>query len=329
MKKLRAGIIGTGGIAGVHLSNIKLIDSVELVCGCDIKEDILNRRAKEFNFKPYTFYEEMLNKEKLDFVLLCTHQTVRKEPIAFCAEKGIPVFTEKPPASDSKTAGEIEKIIKSKNLTVSVGFVFRYLKIVTKAIELLHGRKILLLQLQYLCGMMYPESRSKDIFYRKEISGGLIGDQAIHMLDLCRYILQDEIKEIQVFGANVMQPKTKDITTEESVVINMRSQKDSLISYLHTWTHRGFEATVEIFASDAKLLLGLFSGKLTGVIDGVEISYSPEESPSLHFSELYEFVKHLENGKGKILSTYSDSIKTMEVVEGAMKSIDNNKIVKL
>jgi len=329
MKKLRAGIIGTGGIAGVHLASIKLIDSVELVCGCDIREDVLNKRAKEFNFKPYISYEEMLNKEEVDFILLCTHQTVRKEPISLCAEKGIPVFTEKPPASDLKEAREIEKIIKNKNLTVSVGFVFRYLKIAAKAMELLRGRKILLMRLQYLCNMMYPDCRGSDVFYRREISGGLIGDQAIHMLDLCRYLLQDEIKEIQAFGSNVMQPKTKDITSEESVIINMRSQKEVLISYLHTWTYRGWDWRVEIFAPDAKLTLDLSDRKLTGVIDGMEISYSPEESEVFHFPELDEFVKYLKNGKGKILSTYSDSIKTMEVVEGAMKSIDNNEIIKL
>lgn len=324
MEKVRVGIIGTGGIARTHLSNVKKIEPAELICGCDVNESIVNQRAKEYGFKPYNSYEEMLGKEKIDCVLLCTPQMVRKEPIAFCVGKGIPVFTEKPPAQDLKTAKEINNIIEENKVTVSVGFVFRYLSMVNKAMELLKGRHILLLQLQYLCPMMYPDSRGKDFYYKRELSGGMIGDQAIHLLDLCRYVLQDEIDGVQAFGANIMQPKTKDITSEESAVMNMRSKKGTLISYLHTWTHRGWSMKMEIFAPDAKILLDLSSRKLTGVIDGLEISFAPQESQGHHFYELNEFIKYVKDGTGKILAPYSDSVKTMALVEGILKSIDDN-----
>ena len=329
MKKLRAGIIGTGGISGAHLGNMKESESAEVVCGCDLNEELVKQKARDFNFKPYTSYEEMLDKEKPDFVILCTTQVVRKEPITACAKRGIPVFTEKPPASDSKTAEEIDKIIKEKKLAVSVGFVFRYLKIVNKAMELLKNRPILILQVQYLASMMYPDSRAKDYYYKRELSGGMIGDQGIHMLDLCRYILQDEIDEVQAFGANVMQPKTKDITTEESAIINLHSTRGALVSYMHTWTHRNWGGKMEIFAPDARLELDLFARKMTGTIDGVDICFVPQEHAGFHFSELDEFARYVKDGSGKILSTFSDSIKTMVLTETVLKSIDDGAVIKI
>jgi len=207
--------------------------------------------------------------------------------------------------------------------------VFRYMKVINKAMELLKGREILILQIQYLASMMYPDAREKGYYYQREVSGGMIGDQAIHILDLCRYILQDEMKEVQAFGANVMQPKTKEITTEESAIMNMLSTKNTLVSYMHTWTHRTWGGRMEIFAPEARLEIDLFGRKMTGVVDGMEISYAPPENPGFHYSELEEFVKYIADGTGKILSPYSDTVKTMELLEGVMKSIDDDTVVKL
>lgn len=326
-KKLRVGIIGTGNISRVHLNNLEKIDSVKLVCACDIDEDKISEVSKKYNCSSYTSYKEMLDREKLDMVLLCTPQMIREEPIAFCAEKNIPVFTEKPPAADIEIAKRIEGIIKKHNLIVSVGFVFRYLKIVEKAIHLLRERKILLLQLQYLCPMMYPDTRGRDFYYNRDLSGGLIIDQAIHLLDLCRYILQDEIEEVHAYGANIFQPKTKKITTEESVVMNMRSKKGVLISYLHTWIHREWSCYLEIFAPEVRLILDLFHGKLNGIVDGMQISFSPKDDG--YFSELSEFVEVVKGNSSKILSSYSDSVKTMKLAVGIVRSIDTNKIIKI
>lgn len=35
-KKIRVGIIGTGGIANAHMNQYKIFDDVEVVCGADI-----------------------------------------------------------------------------------------------------------------------------------------------------------------------------------------------------------------------------------------------------------------------------------------------------
>ena len=328
MKELRAGIIGIGSIARVHLANLEKIDSVKLVAACDIDQEKILEISKKYNCASYTSYREMLGREKLDMLFLFTPQVVREEPIKLCILKDIAVFTEKPPARDLETAKRIEKIVENHSVLVSVGFVFRYLRIVEKAIHLLKGRKILLLQCQYLCPIMYPDSRLSDFFYNRELSGGLVIDQAIHLLDLCRYLLQDEIEEVHAYGANSFQPKTKKITTEESVVMNMRSKKGTLISYLHTWVHRGWSSCFEIFAPNVRLTLDLFHKKLEGTVDEMRISFCPEDNGYL--SEISEFTEVVKGNSGsQILSNYSDSVKTMELAVGIAESIDTDSIVNV
>ena len=326
-QKLKAGVIGTGGISGVHLANLKKIKSVKLISICDMDRDRALKVASEQCCKAYTSYEEMLQ-EELDMVFLFTPQMVREGPISICAKRKIPVFTEKPPASDLKTARKIETVIRKSRLTVSVGFMFRYLKIIEKVQQLLKGRPILALQLQYLCPMMYSDNRLRNFFYDRKASGGLVGDQAIHLLDLCRYLLNTEIEEVHAYGANIFHPKTKKVTTEETVTVNMVSKKGILISYLHTWVHRGWNSRVEIFAPDVRITLDLFKNKLNGVVDGKKVCFGPADDG--YFSELKGFIDQVRKSKdGDIRSTYSDSVKTMALVAGVMDSIDKRKPVKL
>jgi len=331
VKKLKAAIIGTGGISKAHLDNIThMAEKVELVCGCDINAGNLDQKALQYGFRKYSDYEDMLKAEQVDFVILATPQMVRKGPIEFCVGRKIPVFTEKPPASDLKTAREIYDIIKTSKTVVSVAFLFRYNPIVKKTFELLKGRQMLLLDIQYLCPMMYPENRGRDFFYSKELSGGLIMDQAIHFLDLIRYVLNDEITQVHAFGANLMQKKTRENTTEESVVMNMRSGKGTLISYLHTWTHKKWELSMDIFAPHAKINLDLAANSLKGLLNEVDISCSPPlKHNSPYFYELEEFVNYLRDGTGTILSPYEDSVKTMALADAVLRSIDSGETVEL
>ncbi len=330
MKKLKAGIIGTGGISRVHLENLALMkDRVEMVSGCDIDQEALSGKAGKYGFKEYNSFVSMLDAEDLDFVLLCTPQMFRKVPIAECVRRKIPVFTEKPPAADLRTAREIESITSRGETPVAVAFLFRYMPVVSKAIELLGERGILLLDIRYLCPMMYPDRRGKEFFYRKELSGGIVMDQAIHFLDLTRYLLKGGIDRVCAFGANVMQEKNPRVTTEESITMSMRSGSGALVSYLHTWTNRQWEIGMEIFAPWARIRIDFTSNTLSGTVDGENVSFAPEKRGNIYYEELAEFVDYLAGGRGRILSPYPDSVKTMELADAVMESVDRGEAVNV
>ena len=74
MGKIRIGIIGCGGIArGAHISSYLKIPDVELVACVDIVREKAEETAKTFNIPHwYTDYREMLEKEDLDGVSICT-----------------------------------------------------------------------------------------------------------------------------------------------------------------------------------------------------------------------------------------------------------------
>ena len=64
-KKLRIGIIGTGGISHSHIAGYqKLANRVEVVAACDINEPKLTAYCKQFGIpKQYTDYNECFSED--------------------------------------------------------------------------------------------------------------------------------------------------------------------------------------------------------------------------------------------------------------------------
>ena len=76
MSKLKVAIIGCGGIAnGKHMPSLAQVPEVEMVAFCDIVVERAEKAAKKFGIegaRVYADYTELLKKEELDVVHVCT-----------------------------------------------------------------------------------------------------------------------------------------------------------------------------------------------------------------------------------------------------------------
>ena len=85
-KKLRVGIIGTGGISNAHTQKYLMMkDDVEIVAGADIVPGKAEEYFKryEIDAKAYTSHKEMLEKEELDAVSV---KATTEEGLGFSGE---------------------------------------------------------------------------------------------------------------------------------------------------------------------------------------------------------------------------------------------------
>lgn len=61
MKKIKVGIIGTGGISACHIAGYKALENVELYAFCDINKERAEKCAEKHNVKHiFTDYFEDL-----------------------------------------------------------------------------------------------------------------------------------------------------------------------------------------------------------------------------------------------------------------------------
>lgn len=127
-RKLRIGIIGTGGIAGSHIASYKKQPDVEVVAGADLIPGKAEKFFKdnEVEAKAFTDYKEMIDTMNLDAVSVCTYNRTHAECTIYALEHGLPVLLEKPMTVTLEEAIAIREAEKKSGKIVSVGFQPRF-----------------------------------------------------------------------------------------------------------------------------------------------------------------------------------------------------------
>lgn len=217
MKIFKVGIIGCGTIFPMHAQSIKNIDGARLAAVCDIKEERAKARAKAYHCNYYTNYKDMLNKEGLDAVHICTPHYLHMPMVVAAASRKINVLTEKPMGLDPAAAKKEIAAAKKNKITFGVIFQNRFnpgSQLVKKRIEdkSLGKLKAAKLVLTYC----KPDSYYKTSDWKGRLDkegGGVVIDQAIHYLDILRWLAASPVEYVE---ANVSRRMHSFINVEDS-----------------------------------------------------------------------------------------------------------------
>lgn len=122
--KLRVGIIGIGWYAlQAHVPIFRQDKRVELSAICRRNPERLAMAQKATGVeRAYTDWREMLDRENLDAVLVCTPHDLHTEPTLAALERGLHVLLEKPMALDSHEARLITEAAERANRVLLVGY---------------------------------------------------------------------------------------------------------------------------------------------------------------------------------------------------------------
>jgi len=203
MKKLKVGMIGLGKVAEVHLEAYKDVDSVDIVAGAEIRPERLELMAKEWEFKAYVDYEEMLNKEDLDIAVIMTPALSHREVTEKVAEYGVHILCEKPMTLTLDDAKAMITKCKAESVKFQYGSSYRFLCACQKAKEMIDegllGDITLLLEIQV--GGHGPENwadMGPHHYPPGTPGGGGMGlvDHGIHLIDVFRWFTGSEVQSV-------------------------------------------------------------------------------------------------------------------------------------
>ena len=130
MSKLRAGIIGCGGIArSKEMPAIRETGLVEMVAFCDLVPATAAEAAKEFGVKDaklYTDYRELLEEKQLDLVYVCVPNRCHSEISVAALNGGKHVMCEKPMAINTAEAKKMVAAAKTNNKVLTIAYQNRF-----------------------------------------------------------------------------------------------------------------------------------------------------------------------------------------------------------
>src|SRR6056297_3185253 len=201
-KEIRFGSVGLGRLGYKHAENLAFkIPGAELISVCDIDSRKLAEVKDKWSLEStYTDFKKMVENANIEAVVIASPSSFHCDQIAYALENGLHVFCEKPLGTTLEECKIAEKAVeKHPNLVFMLGFMRRYdpsYLYVKKSIEEGKiGRPIL-----FRGYSVDPESAIEGAIKYAAHSAGQFIDMAIHDIDLARWFIGSEPKEVYAIG---------------------------------------------------------------------------------------------------------------------------------
>ncbi len=188
---MKAAIVGCGSIARVHAGCIQSSDNHSLAAFADTITEKADSFAKQYNGHAYPSLEEMLEKEEIDVLHICTPHYLHVPMAVYALERGVHVFMEKPPVISKEQLEQLQAVHTGKKMGIC--FQNRYNPSVIQVKKLIDSGEAG--NINGARGIV-TWSRSKVYYtgsgWRGNLAaegGGALINQSIHTLDLLAYFL--------------------------------------------------------------------------------------------------------------------------------------------
>ena len=193
-KKLGVAIIGCGNISGSHIPNYLKLDNVEVRYFCDIIPERADRAVEKYGCGTAVYnYKELLGKDDIDIVSVCTHNDFHAPISIDFMRDGKDVLCEKPAARTLEEALEMQKVAHETGRILQIGVVNRFCDNVNHVKNLIASGE---LGEVYQVYTSFRAHRSipglGGDFTTKAVSGGgVLIDWGVHYIDLALYCIGD------------------------------------------------------------------------------------------------------------------------------------------
>lgn len=317
---LKVGIVGLGGMGTVHYSNYKHIDGAEVVAVCD--PSITMEKAKEIGVAVYHNISEMIQKESLDIVDVCTPTFLHKQCVIEALNNKVHVICEKPIALSKSDATEMLELAKKQGVKLFIGQVLQYARETIILKDIIRSNKYgKVLDAQFLRLSARPRWITNGWLFDRDKSGLLPFDLHIHDLDLI----------VSVFG----KPEDVSFTSVGRPETNYKEHyrftylfKDLTISAEVAWYNADFPftATWRIYFENA-VLTNSSEGLIAYQFDKEPFIYDTEEEikiptginlppTGMFYYELSDFLNDIISKNYVGCQRETEILKVIEILEG-------------
>ena len=124
---MKFGVIGTNFVSDFFMDGAALVEECEVVAVSDVSLELADTFAKKYKI-PNTFdsYEKMLESNIIEAVYIAVPNGLHKEISMYFLERKIPVFCEKPLASNIDEVNEMFECAKRNNTYLQEGLIPLY-----------------------------------------------------------------------------------------------------------------------------------------------------------------------------------------------------------
>jgi UDP-N-acetyl-2-amino-2-deoxyglucuronate dehydrogenase len=289
-RKIRLALVGCGRISKNHFGSFEQhAQDMELAAVCDVDLQALKVHTNQYQVPGYSSMAEMLAKEELDMVALCTPSGTHPEQTILAARHGVHVITEKPMATRWGDGVSMVKACDDAGVHLFVVKQNRLnstLQLLKRAVTEKRFGKIHMVHLNVFWSR--PQS-----YYDQgsgwrgtwEFDGGAFMNQASHYVDLLDWLI-GPVEKVQA-----MMSTTRDIEVEDTGVLNVKWRNGALGS---------MSVTMLTYPQNLEGSITILGDKGTVKIGGMAVN----EIQTWKFEDQRDYDAHVETANYQTTSVY-------------------------
>ena len=329
---LRFGVIGLG-IGRVHVDVLNSLPNAELRAVCDLDKAKAKEIASAAGVKAYTDFVQMIEKEKLDAVSLCTNPKNHLPIGAECAKRGIHVLCEKPMgpsveeclglAQACEDAGVVLLVAQKKRFAPGVEFLKAHIGADFGAPISANYR--------FHLGQV-----GHNWFWQEDDGGGPLVENAVHAMDTLRWLLGD-MKTIRGIGGNLF---VKDRAPQIDIALGLIEFQSGAVAAVEVGAASEWAiADEELFIGCEKAVVRargrfdqpseiLYVYRAEGKPRTKRIDYKGAKGSLDFVTEISHFIDCVENGTAPRVPG-RDAAKSVAACLALKRAVREGKVVKL
>ena len=244
--RVRVGIVGCGWITEHrHLPALSRLPGVEVVAVADVDETRLTRVADRFRIRArHTDFRTLLGSPAVEAVAVCTPLLSHAAVGLAALEAGKHLFIEKPLAGSLEECDRLIERAAATRRAAMVGLNLRWHHLVRQAREVMRrggvGSTAMVNTVLASYHHSIPAWRE-----RRGEGGGVLCEQAVHMYDLWRFVLDSEVEE-------VFATTRAGRWSEETATVTARLTNGTLVTSAFSWG-TGNVCYLDIFGDRGRL----------------------------------------------------------------------------
>ena len=256
MKTYGFGIVGCGMISEFHADGLAEVDNTKLVAVSSRGEANRERMTQKYGCDGYADYKEMVQRDDIDVICICTPSGAHLEPALAAAAAGKHVIVEKPIEITLERIDAMIKACKDNNVALCGIFPYRFTagaRALKRAVEQGRFGRITV-------GDAYNKWYRSQEYYDggdwrgtwKLDGGGATMNQGIHAVDLVQWYLGD-VATVSAFTDCLTHER---IEVEDTAVAALRYKSGAMgVIECTTSIYPGFARTIAIHGDKGTVVM--------------------------------------------------------------------------
>lgn len=214
-RKVRVGIVGTGGIAYAHEAGYTECDDLaRIVAVCDVNEKVARERAAPYEAKVYGDYRALVADADVDMVDITVPHRWHYEIALAALEQGKHALVEKPMAMTSEQALHLIQTAQAKGVKFTVAENTHFVAAYREVERLLAAGAVgdIRFVRTYIAGSEVARIQSAASWVGSVENKGVIFDSGVHSFYLMRWLFGG-VRDIQAAAYKILSESQVDDNT--------------------------------------------------------------------------------------------------------------------